>query len=424
MPAARAAWAAGMTALLAACGTRPAPAPTPAPIPAPAAATPPRTAGPERPAAKARAPRAAVSLTFTGDINLGTATLPNGVPPDDGRGLLDAARPYLRGDLVIGNFEGVLADSGESAKCAPPPTPRQIATRARRAGPRRAKKHPWQHRRSISAGERAALDTAAVSPAPCFAFRTPTSLAPRVAEAGFTHLNLANNHADDYGVPARLATEQLLGALGVATYGPLGSVAIDTVRRGDSATVVGLVGFATYPFAYDLLNVDRSRAVVDSLRPLVDVLVVTFHGGTEGADAAHLVAGPEFLGREPRGDLRNWAHAVVDAGADVVVGHGPHVLRGLEFYRGRPIAYSMGNFLNYRGFALAGALGVTAVLQVELAGDGRFRRGRLVSMLQMPQRGPRPDSTAAALELVRQLSDADFGPTAARITDAGEITPP
>jgi hypothetical protein len=201
-------------------------------------------------------------------------------------------------------------------------------------------------------------------------------------------------------------------------------VAIDTVRHGDSATVVGVIGFATYPFAYDLLDVDRSRAVVDSLRPLVDVLVVTFHGGTEGADAAHLAAGPEFLGREPRGDLRNWAHAVVDAGADVVVGHGPHVLRGLEFYRGRPIAYSMGNFLNYRGFALTGALGVTAVLQLELEGNGRFRRGRLVSMRQVPQQGPRPDSTAAALGLVRQLSEADFGPTAARITDAGEISPP
>ncbi len=416
-----AAIAALAAALLAACSTRPVPPPAPAPVPRVGPRS--RPAIPEEPPATARAPRAAVFLTFTGDINLGTATLPDGVPPDDGRGLLDAARPYLRGDLVIGNFEGVLADSGESVKCEPPPRPRQAATGARHPRSHRAADRGRQHRRRV-ATRPIAPDTAAVSPAPCFAFRTPTALARRVAEAGFTHVNLANNHANDYGTPARLATEQLLGGLGVATYGPLGSVAIDTVRRGDSATVVGVVGFATYPFAYDLLDLDRSRVVVDSLRPLVDVLVVTFHGGTEGAGAAHLAVGPEFLGREPRGDLRSWAHAVVDAGADVVVGHGPHVLRGLEFYRGRPIAYSMGNFLNYRGFALAGALGVTAVLQLEVEGDGRFRRGRLVSMLQVPQRGPRPDSTAAALGLVRQLSDSDFGPTAARITDAGEISPP
>jgi hypothetical protein len=344
-----------------------------------------------------------VRLAFVGDINLGTSTLADGVPPDSGRGLLDAARPALAGDLVIGNFEGVLADTGTSEKCE--------RMRAAEPKPRRRRK-----------ARRAAQDTL---PRPgCYAFRTPTALAPRLVEAGFTDLNLANNHANDYGPAGRESTERILDSLGLRLYGPLGRIALDTLRRGDSASVVGLIGFTTYPYAYDLLDIARSAAVVDSIRPLVDLLIVTFHGGAEGVRALHVAEAAESLGREPRGDLRRWARAVIDAGADAVVGHGPHVLRGIEFYRGRPIAYSLGNFLTYRGFNLEGPLGVTGVLQLEFAAERRLRRGRLVPMIQRPQKGPAPDPSGAALELVRRLSLEDFGSTGARISEYGELDVP
>ncbi|HET7471303.1 MAG TPA: CapA family protein, partial [Gemmatimonadales bacterium] len=279
------------------------PAPPPLPPPVPLAPPPPKPAS--------------LRLAMVGDINLGTATLPDGVPPDSGRGLLDAARPALVGDLVVGNFEGVLADTGTSDKCerlraAEPPPERMVRRR--------------RHRRP-------AVDTASVRPG-CYAFRTPTALAPRLVEAGFTDLNLANNHANDYGTAGRESTERILDSLGLRRYGPLGHITIDTVRRGDSVATVGLIGFATYPFAYDLLDIARSAQVVDSVRPLVDLLVVTFHGGAEGVRALRVPETAESLGREPRGELRRWARAVIDAGADAVVGHGPHVLRGIEFYRG------------------------------------------------------------------------------------------
>jgi hypothetical protein len=249
-------------------------------------------------------------------------------------------------------------------------------------------------------------------------------LAPRLVEAGFTHMNLANNHANDLGLAGRASTERTLKGLGIRLYGPLGKVALDTVRRGDSTTAVGLLGFTTYPYAYDLLDIGRSVAVVDSLRPLVDLLVVTFHGGAEGVRALHTGVAAESLGAEPRGDLRRWARAVIDAGADAVIGHGPHVLRGMEFYRGRLIAYSLGNFLTYRGFNLAGPLGITGVLQLEFSADRTLRKARLVPMVQPPRRGPVPDPDRAALDLVRRLSQADFGSTAAVITSTGEIKPP
>jgi hypothetical protein len=392
---------------LAACAGNPT-SPTPRPSPDSVSARP--APAPPQPSPKpSRHPPlpvrvfAPVRLAFVGDINLGTSTLPDGVPPDTGRGLLARARPALTGDMVVGNFEGVLADTGTSEKCG-----RMLGVTP--APPRSARRH-------------SATDTTAAVPG-CYAFRTPTALAPRLADAGFTHLNLANNHANDYGPAGRESTERVLDSLGIRLYGPTGRIAIDSVRRGDSLTVVGLIGFATYPHSYDLLDIGRSAAVVDSVRPLVDLLIVTFHGGAEGVRALHVPETAESLAREPRGDLRRWTHAVVDAGADAVVGHGPHVLRGIEFYRGRPVAYSLGNFATYRGFNLEGPRGVTGVLQLEFAPDRRLRRARLVPMVQYPGKGPAPDPTGAAIDELRRLSAEDFGSAGARIAADGEITAP
>ena len=131
-----------------------------------------------------------------------------------------------------------------------------------------------------------------------------------------------------------------------------------------------------------------------------------------------------FLGRQPRGDLRLWARAVIDAGADLVVGHGPHVLRGIEFYRGKAVVYSLGNFLTYRGFNLEGPLGITGLFTVELAGDGAFQAGVLHSLIQRPRQGPAADPARAAHRLVNRLSQEDFGSGAARILEDGTILPP
>lgn len=342
---------------------------------------------------------ASVRLSFVGDINLGTATLPDGVPPDSGRGLFERARPSLSGDLVVGNFEGVLADTGTSTKCL-------VRNPQRKLRRTRSKPQP--------------AESLATRPN-CYAFRTPTLLAPRLVEAGFTHMNLANNHANDLGGAGRASTERILDSLGIRFYGPLGRISVDTVRRGDSLTTVGLIGFTTYPFAYDLLDIARSAAIVDSMRPLVDLLLVTFHGGAEGVKALRTGEAAESLGAEPRGDLRRWARAVIDAGADAVIGHGPHVLRGMEFYRGRLIAYSLGNFLTYRGFNLAGPLGITGVLQLDFNPGRGLHRARLVPMVQVPRRGPMPDPNGAALQLVARLSAEDFGNTAAIVSPMGDI---
>jgi hypothetical protein len=397
-----------------ACGGKP-PQPPPQPTPD-TTQTPKVPPAPTEPVAPPPARlHAPVSLAFVGDINLGTLSERDALPPDSGRGLLNGAKQSLTGDLVIGNFEGVVGDSGITYKCDT--KGRSIGFQAVRDSLARPEPPPPHRRRKLARRGRA------TGPG-CYAFLTPGALAPRLAEAGFTHLNLANNHSNDFGPSGRASTDSAFQSLGITLYGPLGRIAVDTVRRGDSLTVVGLIGFATYPFAYDLLDVDRSVAVVDSLRPLVDLLLVTFHGGAEGASALHVAQAAESLGHEQRGDLRRWAHAVIDAGADAVVGHGPHVLRGVEFYRGSPVAYSLGNFLTYGAFNLKGPLGITGVLQLHYGPDHRLQRARLVPMRQSSVGGPRPDPRKIALALVRRLSAEDFGESAARVADNGELHPP
>jgi hypothetical protein len=417
-----------------ACGGRtPEPAPSPAPdtVAVRSAAPPPSPVPLPSPAPPQRI-LAGVRLALVGDINLGTSTLADGIPPDSGRAFLAAVRPLLGGDLVVGNFEGVLADTGTSAKCARLRSEDRAAERAaarRRPALAAARKgrptRPSARRAHADSAlaDSVASDSARARPG-CYAFRTPEMLGPRLVEAGFTHLNLANNHANDYGPAGFASTLRILDSLGLRTYGPLDRIAIDSVRRGDSVTVVGLVGFATYPYAYDLLDLGRSAQVVDSVRRLVDLLVVTFHGGAEGRRALHVPEVAESLGREPRGELRRWAQAMVDAGADAVVGHGPHVLRGMEFYRGKLIAYSLGNFATYRGFNLDGPLGVTGVLQLEFAPDRRLAQARLVPLVQRPREGPAPDAAGAATRLVGELSAEDFGPAAAAVGPDGLIRPP
>jgi hypothetical protein len=335
--------------------------------------------------------RPPVHLTFTGDINLGTSFLPNGVPPDTQASAFARVDTLLRGDLVIGNFEGVLSDTLPAAKCS--------------------------------------------GKSNCYEFRTPHRMVRRLAEAGFTHVNLANNHASDLGLPGRDETRAVLDSVGIKHYGMLGEIAVDSVAGlvcSDGAcapdftrwTRVALIGFTTYDFAYDLLQIDRAMVVVDSMSHLADVVIVTFHGGTEGKKAVRVGTKMERMGEERRGDLRKFTHAVIDAGADAVVGHGPHVLRGLEFYQGRPIAYSMGNFVTWHGFNMTGVNGLTGVLQLELNGDGTFARGRFVPLRQVKWVGAVPDRTRAALTQVRRLTRLDFPKTGAVFAPDGGFTPP
>jgi poly-gamma-glutamate capsule biosynthesis protein CapA/YwtB (metallophosphatase superfamily) len=147
--------------------------------------------------------------------------------------------------------------------------------------------------------------------------------------------------------------------------------------------------------------------------------------GAEGSDQTRVRPGTETFFGENRGDPMAFARAVIDAGADLVIGHGPHVMRGLEFYQGRLIAYSLGNFAGGGGtLSAAGPLGLGAVMRVSLTADGGFVDGEFISTHMYESGLPRLDPQRRGLDLVRDVTGGDFPRSGARLDDEGRILPP
>ena len=155
-----------------------------------------------------------------------------------------------------------------------------------------------------------------------------------------------------------------------------------------------------------------------------DLVVVTMHAGAEGSSANHVRAGTEFFLGENRGDSEAFTHAVVDAGADLVVGSGPHVLRGMEWYHGRLIAYSLGNFVGCHTLSTSGDLALSGILHVALRADGSWVGGDLVPIHLVGCGVPERDPAEAAHGFVRDLSRGDFGRRGVRISRTGVLLPP
>jgi poly-gamma-glutamate capsule biosynthesis protein CapA/YwtB (metallophosphatase superfamily) len=326
----------------------------------------------------ARAEEVPITIAAVGDIMLGS-TYPkedgSALAPDDAVSLLQDATPLLtRADIAFGNLEGPLIDAGESRKCR-------------------------RHKRG------------------CFAFRMPTRYGALLKAAGFDVLSLANNHAFDFGQEGRTSTQATLDAQGIAHSGAVGDIAHLKVRGRD----VDFIAFTTAGHSYNLNDLKRAVKVVRKLARK-DLVVVSFHGGAEGNRVQHVPQGVETFHRRSRGDLRAFAHAMIEAGAAAVIGHGPHVLRAMEIYQGHFIAYSLGNFATYKGMGLSGATRTTGILELALNPDGAFVSATVHPMKQPGRGGPRPDKRRKALTRIEELSEEDFPETGVIVARDGSIT--
>jgi hypothetical protein len=235
--------------------------------------------------------------------------------------------------------------------------------------------------------------------------------------AGFDVVNVANNHAWDYGATGQAETLAALQAAKVGVAGLPGEITVRT-RNGIR---VAFVGFAPYPWAAPLLDIPAAQALVRAAARRADVVIAAMHAGAEGSGQTTTPLGREIAYGEDRGETRAFAHAAIDAGADLVVGSGPHVVRGIERYRGRVIAYSLGNFAGWHNFGTGGVLSLTGVLDVTLDRSGRPVRGRLASMTIVPPGVPVPDPAGATARLVDELSVRDFGAGAVRVGADGRL---
>ncbi len=324
---------------------------------------------------------ASLRLRGVGDMMIGSAFPEGALPPDGGKDTFTAVRSLLvDADVTFGNLEGPLCDDpAPSDKCRP--------------------------------------DGA---PGSCYAFRTPTAYGSFYKDAGFDVMSTANNHAFDFGETCRQQTEATLDTLGLDWSGRPGTVA----RWTTNGLRVAMVGFHTADSGNNLNDLETATTIVRGLSAESDIVIVSFHGGAEGSKALHVPPGPEQFYGENRGDLRLFTHAVVDAGADLVLGHGPHVLRGMEGYKGRLIAYSLGNFATYGRFNLSGNQGIGAILEVTLARDGNLAAGKILGTVQEGEGRPVPDTQNRAADLVRVLSTEDFPSSGVQVAQDGSIKLP
>ncbi len=322
-----------------------------------------RAAGAETTAASA-APRPAhprpssITLNWVGDIALSSE---RGLPPGGVAGALAPVENLLRdADLSVGNLEGTLSVGGAS-KCG------------------------------------------GITVFGCYAFQAPPSVAGDLRAAGFGLVNQANNHSLDYGESGRQQTLAALRQYGLPYTGLPGQITAVSIR----GIRVAFVGFAPYRYVANLLDIPAAQAMVRQARLRTSMVVVIMHDGAEGASAAHTPPGVEYFMGEDRGDTRAFAHAVIDAGAAVVLGSGPHVVRGVEDYRGHLIAYSVGNFLGYHTLGGGGLRSQSAILHLTLSSRGRLLRAQWRSLVLEDGR-PRPDPTGASAAEAASLSAQDF----------------
>ena len=317
---------------------------------------------------------ATISITDVGDMNFGM----NGrYPPGGATELFAGVAADLHSDLTVGNLETALGDSG-TTKCGPKPS------------------------------------------AECFAFQAPASEALDVARAGFSAVNVANNHTDDAGATGVQETDEALTAAHLSWTGRPGQITY-LVRN---KIKVALLGFAPYDYDSNLLDIPAAVAAVKQATQHAQLVIVFIHAGAEGADAQHVRPGMETYLGEERGDPIAFAHAVVDAGADLVLGSGPHVLRAMQWYHGRLIAYSLGNFAGYYTLGLGGATADSAILHLALRSDGSFAGGSVTPVRLAGAGIPAPDPSRTGIELINSLSRADLRASGVRIGPADRILPP
>jgi len=314
----------------------------------------------------------------TGDIMLGTNYPSSAYLPvrGDCSPLLQPVHRVLRsGDVLFGNLEGVFCGQGGT--------------------PKKCK------------------DTTK-----CYVFRMPDHFIGCLMETGFDLLSVANNHVNDFGPEGRRYTASLLDSAGIAFAGftshPWVILEKERIRYGFAA-------FAPHRGTMDLKDYAGAARLTRMLDSLADVVIISFHGGAEGRDHQHVIrADEEYLGYN-RGDTYRFAHTVVDAGADIVFGHGPHVIRAAEIYRDRLICYSLGNFCTYGRFNLSGPNGIAPIVKVFVDCRGKFLSGQAIPVYQSGEGGPRIDPSGRAIRKLMELTANDFPDTGPLILPDGTM---
>ncbi|MCX2582340.1 CapA family protein [Pedobacter sp. MR22-3] len=305
-----------------------------------------------------------ISITAVGDIMLGSAfPSTSNLPADDAVNSFQAVDSLLKGDIVFGNLEGCFLNSGHSTKCN------------------------------------------GINPNNCYAFRMPERYAGIYKKAGFNVLSIANNHVGDFDSRGRKNTARILDSLQIHYAGQLNKPF--EIFEKDSVKYA-FCAFAPNENTVSINKIESAKTLVAHLKTMADIVIVSFHGGGEGARFEHVPRKNEIFYKENRGNVYAFAHAVIDAGADVVLGHGPHVTRAVEVYKNKFIAYSLGNFCTYGMFSLKGNNGIAPLLQLKVNAKGNFLYADVTSIQQDKIKRLTRDESHRAFKRMKELTDIDF----------------
>ncbi|WP_204104509.1 MULTISPECIES: CapA family protein [Spirulina sp. CCY15215] len=250
-----------------------------------------------------------------------------------------------------------------------------------------------------------------------FAFRTPPDYSNLLKEAGFDVLNIANNHSLDFGDRGFQDTVANIEKAGIKAIGEKDKI-VYTYHEGAK---IAWLGFSYFPHQNSILNLPKSLALVQKAEANADIVIVSIHAGAEGTAAMHVRDRTEYFYGENRGNLVQFSRSAIDAGADLILGHGPHVPRSLELYRHKLIAYSLGNFLGYKTLSNKAELGYSLVLEVELDDRGDFLSGQIHPVRLQKNGIPQPSDRGETIQLIQRLTQSDFPHTPLTITPEGQI---
>lgn len=313
------------------------------------------------------------TISAVGDIMMGTTYPSNRLPQDSGASYFREASRYLQAsDIRFGNFEGTFFSG-----------PTQPDGKA--GGPNR------------------------------YLFQTPVEYVNRLTDAGFNVVSLANNHAKDFGQAGLTSTKSTLTRAGIQFSSKDGEVAEFNIN----GISVALIATDFKPGPRDITQPSSIFTEIRRLKQLYQVVIVSAHVGAEGVGAERTPDREEIFLGEDRGNSVAFSHGCIEAGADVLIMHGPHVPRGLEVYRDRIVIYSLGNFATGAGISLGGLASVAPLVRVQIGADGRFMRGQVFSFMQVREQGTILDPQKRAQTLMQSLSQRDFPSTAPQFKDNG-----
>ena len=318
-----------------------------------------------------------LSIIGVGDIMMGTNYPdPSYLPANKGRDMLTEVAPILQNaDVTFGNLEGVILNDGGDAKYCK-------------------------------------------NPKVCYIFRSPEYMVQNLVDAGFDVMSTANNHAGDFGNPGRENTMRVLDSLGLEHAGLMTHPYTLFMKDGMK---YGFAAFSPNTGTMSIHDIASAQKIVAYLDSISDVVIISFHGGAEGSKYQHVTRQNEFFYGENRGNVYNFAHKMIDAGADIIFGHGPHVTRALDLYKDRFIIYSLGNFCTYGRFNLRGDNGIAPIINVFTDPEGKFLYGQITPIIQVGGGIPKIDSQGRAINKLRELTEKDFPEVPLKIDDTGRI---